>query len=898
MERTCYSQGVNPAEDPLTEQDRARIADKIRAAFKAHFESEPERVAAMAAEFRAILERHGRNTDVPSFGTMPYLKRIWRQTGRLVGELWEKTPHALVAYLEEHFQEPKFSAPPRAQSVSPRPDASFYSLQEQKYRKRLFAEIKTISERTILLLMPHNRGRTVRLLRKMQADRDRGPLRWVPPPPRKEFGFDCDRDELIGRLRSKNYRGIDVDPVGRVLVEVDDEALLNAGEVPDLTWLFATERRQRHAPYADRAARAAHLTPPPTKHPEALPGWISPPGLGDPNVNPTYPVGESVEHARFGPGVVLAAWSDKIDVLFTDGAVRKLQVAVTMLKKSPNDLDCLFQENAELDDEDESGEQVDDDFIEEIVAENAEEFAAQELDALGLAPEVDAEKTDAAGIDQEGRDAENTEELDSTNSNADNYSPPLAAPFELLFGYLPEDGEFLDVVGSDAVLGRKVDQALSIDRPRNVAQYVAIAHKTGERRAFINHRDALHAAHEWLRSTPEGGDLWSWDYRYRDKKTRRTLTEYQLVRRVLPRKDPRDASKIRRELFTRTWGPQWPVVLLSPPDEKPDISLAAAIERALYDPAQASDADRAVLSVIEGRAWEFGRKFAISRYAYQDRRSDYEDLRGESIRIALANRQDFPVGHRFLPGALYKLIGERLRDSYHDQFRDVFTNAKGLPQIKDDAGDTEIDADASIEDAPDEYFNRNGASAMRPFDAQPFDLGLLDSRQRKIVDLKLGRGLTIKAIAADLDVNEKTVRRDINSAEALWRAAKARTLISQTRPSAPRRRRRCHCGCAGEFDPSEPGRFDQLLFEARASQPSRGDLRAGRSGLSSVAHTRHCLMGSPTPYNNKSRIAELGLEFVRFRLPTTYDSRKQDLGQYTNVLKESPIFELMKKNIG
>jgi DNA-binding CsgD family transcriptional regulator len=810
--------------------DRERIARQIRAAFKAHRDAELQRQAEAVARFRAILEKYGRMTDVPDWGSMAYLKRIWRQTGRPVGELFAKTPRALVAYIEEHFRESKISLPLRAQSISPRPDASLYSLKDEKYRKRLLDEIKTISERTLLLLMPHRRGWKA-LLKKIRDERKSGRAQWEPPERRKEFNFTRDRDELVELLRAHNYRRVDVDHMGSIVVEVDVEALLSAGE---------SENSKRRARRADRTAIVI-----PSKRITAT-SWPR-----DANVNPTYRVGDRVEHARFRSGVVVAGWHDRIDVEFMDRAVLLVDVAAAMLRKAARDLGRLFAENAEmppnygvglsnflpgwyaapdlrapqsrirctdrrypprepfykwdaeesrgmptkaasgdsrianaedldgdnaeeLDDENagENTENLDGDNVEETATENAEELAAQELAAQELAgtEELAANKQDAEELelDAEQSAAENTEELDaaSTRSDADNYSqPPTTSPLDPLFGRELDDG---DSVGSGVVEGRQIDQAPSIDRPDHIAPYIAIAHQTGERKAFISQRDAQ----EWLCSTAGGGDLWRWDYRYRDDKSRRPLTEYELARRALPRKDALNVRENRRELLTRIWGPKWPVVRLSPPDGKPDVSLAAALERVLSDPAQASKADRAILGVIESRAWEFARKFAFARYAYQDRRSDYEHLRAECIRIALANKQDFPVGHPFLPGALYKLIGERLRDSYHDQFRDVFAKAKGLPRIEDDAETAETDADAVIEDAPDEYFHRNGASTSQPFDAQPFDLGLLDFRQRKILDLKLVRDLTNEEIAAKLGVNERTVRRDIDSAKGLWRAAR------------------------------------------------------------------------------------------------------------------------------
>jgi hypothetical protein len=65
------------------------------------------------------------------------------------------------------------------------------------------------------------------------------------------------------------------------------------------------------------------------------------------------------------------------------------------------------------------------------------------------------------------------------------------------------------------------------------------------------------------------------------------------------------------------------------------------------------------------------------------------------------------------------------------------------------------------------------------------------------------------------------------------------------------------------FGKPEEGFFDQGIINARRLHPSRGDVRVGRSGLSSVAHTLHCVEGGRRGAGcSQQRISELGLEFV------------------------------------
>jgi hypothetical protein len=252
-------------------------------------------------------------------------------------------------------------------------------------------------------------------------------------------------------------------------------------------------------------------------------------------------------------------------------------------------------------------------------------------------------------------------------------------------------------------------------------------------------------------------------------------------------------------------------------------------------------------------------KEAADKFKKKYHYSDYDDLRQKANVVLLDEKEYFPGGHEYRHVSIKTKVDRRL--SYHcvneNRSRQIFEQPPEQPE-----GD-ESESTADWSDCAAARWSPRPERASRV--TAVLRTGKLNRTEWQIWKLLAGKQSHIK-IASALGLSSHDV--------VYHTKEKIKALLLRRQPDKPA----ASPPTSSVNDnrpvvPSEPSAFERLILDARRLHPSRGDVRAGHaSGISAVAHTRHCIEGLLDVNYGRSRwgadearIDALGLEFVEIR---------------------------------
>jgi DNA-binding CsgD family transcriptional regulator len=269
------------------------------------------------------------------------------------------------------------------------------------------------------------------------------------------------------------------------------------------------------------------------------------------------------------------------------------------------------------------------------------------------------------------------------------------------------------------------------------------------------------------------------------------------------------------------------------------------------------------------------------------RHSDYDDLVQRANVVLLDEKEDNPVGHKNRPLSIKKAISGRLSTQCikESRRRQIFQQPPEDPE--DDESESSIDwtdiAAARWSPRRERASRIKEVLRTRELNRKEWRIWKLLAQGKTHVEIARALGLTSHDVVSHTKAKIKTLllrRQSAEFAASPATSSKNGIPMSVRVPwiSADVARFRCVLECFKEpderlmiaasylmFGKPERGFFDQ----ASRVHLLRGDLRDARagqsSGISAVAHTRHCLDGPTQPYNNLERIEVLKLEFVEIR---------------------------------